>query len=80
MPALRRECRRLELPVLAHTRGNLMRMLAMPKTVKPWSPTSWSEKLIKIGAKVISHSRDGHLQDGRGGSSTADISIDLDAR
>jgi hypothetical protein len=51
-----------------------MRLLAMPKTVELWSPTSWPEKLIKIGAKVISHHRNGHLPDGRGGGSTADIS------
>ena len=31
--------------------------LAMPKTAKPWSLTSLREKLIKIGAKVISHGR-----------------------
>ena len=29
----------------------------MPKTVKPWSLTSLREKLIKIGAKVVSHGR-----------------------
>ena len=30
----------------------------MPKTAKPWSLISLREKLIKIGAKVISHGRD----------------------
>jgi len=34
-----------------------MRMLAMPKTAEPWSLTSLREKLIKIGAKVVSHGR-----------------------
>jgi hypothetical protein len=34
-----------------------MRMLAIPKTAKPWSLTSLREKLIKIGAKVVSHGR-----------------------
>jgi hypothetical protein len=29
----------------------------MPMTVQPWSLTSLREKLIKIGAKVVSHSR-----------------------
>jgi hypothetical protein len=29
----------------------------MPKTAEPWSLTSLREKLIKIGAKVISHGR-----------------------
>ena len=34
-----------------------MRTLAVPKTVQPWSLTSLREKLIKIGAKVVSHGR-----------------------
>jgi hypothetical protein len=34
-----------------------MRTLAMPKTAEPWSLTSLREKLIKIGAKVVSHGR-----------------------
>ena len=29
----------------------------MPKTAEPWSLTSLREKLIKIGAKVVSHGR-----------------------
>jgi hypothetical protein len=33
------------------------RTLAMPKTAEPWSLTSLREKLIKIGAKVVSHGR-----------------------
>src|SRR5258708_5855397 len=31
--------------------------LAMPKAAEPWSLTSLREKLIKIGAKVVSHGR-----------------------
>jgi hypothetical protein len=34
-----------------------MRTLAMPKTAELWSLTSLHEKLIKIGAKVVSHGR-----------------------
>jgi len=34
-----------------------MRTLTMPKTAEPSSLTSLREKLIKIGAKVVSHSR-----------------------
>jgi hypothetical protein len=34
-----------------------LRTLAMLKTAEPWSLTSLREKLIKIGAKVISHGR-----------------------
>jgi hypothetical protein len=46
---------RLQLHVLAY--GNYMRTLAMPKAAEPWSLTSLKEKLIKIGAKVVSHGR-----------------------
>ena len=34
-----------------------MRTVAMPGTAQPWSLTSLREKLIKIGAKVVSHGR-----------------------
>ena len=34
-----------------------MRTLAIPKAAAPWSLTSLREKLIKIGAKVVSHGR-----------------------
>ena len=34
-----------------------MRTLAMPKAVARWSLTSLREKLVKIGAKVVSHGR-----------------------
>ena len=37
--------------------ANFMRTLAMPKTAEPWSLTSLREKLIKVGAKVVSHGR-----------------------
>ena len=48
---------RLQLHVLAYNLANFMRTLAMPKTADPWSLTSRREKLIKIGAKVVSHGR-----------------------
>ena len=48
---------RLQLHVLAYNLGNFMRTLAMPKTAEPWSLTSLRERLIKIGAKVVSHGR-----------------------
>ena len=48
---------RLQLHALAYNLGNLMRTLAMPQTAQPWSLTSLREKLIKIGAKVVSHGR-----------------------
>jgi hypothetical protein len=48
---------RLQLHVLAYNLGNFMRTLAMPEPIRDWSLTSLREKLIKIGAKVVSHGR-----------------------
>jgi hypothetical protein len=42
-----------------------MRMLAMPKAAESWLLTSLREKLIKVGAKVVSHRRY-HVPNGRG--------------
>ena len=47
----------VRLHALAYNLGNFMRTPAMPKTAEPWSLTSLREKLIKIGAKVVSHGR-----------------------
>ena len=48
---------RLQLHALAYNLGNFMRTLAMPKAAESWSLTSLREKLIKVGAKVVSHGR-----------------------
>jgi hypothetical protein len=48
---------RLQLHALAYNLGNFMSTLAMPKAAEPWSLVSLLEKLIKIGAKVVSHDR-----------------------
>ena len=37
--------------------ANFLRTLATPELIKDWSLTSLKEKLIKIGAKVVSHGR-----------------------
>ena len=37
--------------------GNFLRTLAMPEPIKDWSLTTLKEKLIKIGAKVVSYGR-----------------------
>ena len=37
--------------------ANFMRTLALPKEVEYWSLTTLREKLVKIGAKVVSHGR-----------------------
>ena len=42
---------------LAYNLGNFIRTLAMPKAAEPRSLTSLREKLIKIGAKLVSHGR-----------------------
>jgi len=43
--------------VLAYNLGNFLRTLATPEAIADWSLTSLREKLIKIGAKVVSHGR-----------------------
>ena len=48
---------RLQLHTLAYNLGNFLRTLATPEPIKDWSLTSLKEKLIKIGAKVVSHGR-----------------------
>jgi len=48
---------RLALFVLAYNLGNFMRRFALPKQVSHWSLRSVQLKLVKIGARVISHSR-----------------------
>jgi len=48
---------RLQLHALAYNLGNFLRTLATPEPIKDWSLTSLKEKLIKIGAKVVSHGR-----------------------
>ena len=48
---------RLQLHALSYNLGNFLRTLATPEPIKDWSLTSLKEKLIKIGAKVVSHGR-----------------------
>ena len=48
---------RLQLFALAYNLGNFLRRLALPQSVKHWSLTTLREKLVKIGAKVVTHSR-----------------------
>ena len=48
---------RLQLHALAYNLANFMRTLALPKEVAHWSLTTLREKLVKIGAKVVSHGR-----------------------
>jgi len=48
---------RLQLFVLAYNLGNFLRRLVLPESVKDWSLRTLREKLIKIGAKIVKHSR-----------------------
>ncbi len=48
---------RLQLHALAYNLGNFVRTLALPEPVGHWSLTTLREKLVKIGAKVVSHGR-----------------------
>jgi Transposase DDE domain group 1 len=48
---------RLQLHALGYNLGNFLRTLATPEPIKDWSLTSLKEKLIKIGAKIVSHGR-----------------------
>ena len=47
----------IQMHVLAYNLGNCLQTLPTPETIKDWSLTSLKEKLIKIGAKVVSHGR-----------------------
>jgi hypothetical protein len=48
---------RLGLFVLAYNLGNFLRCLVLPGKIKHWSLRTLLVKLIKIGAKVLRHSR-----------------------
>ncbi len=48
---------RLQLHALAYNLANFMRTLALPEAVAHWSLTSLREKLLKIGAKIVTHAR-----------------------
>jgi hypothetical protein len=67
---------RLQLHALAYNLGNFLRTLATPEPIKDWSLTSLKEKLIKIGAKVVSHGRY-VIPDGRGRHRTANVPGDF---
>ena len=57
MPQFAANAVRLQLHALAYNLGNFLRTLATPEPIKDWSLTTLKEKLIKIGAKVVSHGR-----------------------
>ena len=69
----------LQLHALAYNLGNFLRTLATPEPIKDWSLTTLKDKLIKIGAKVVSHGRYCYLPDGRGRHRTANVRRDFAA-
>src|SRR5215210_1032151 len=48
---------RLQLHALAYNLANFLRTLALPEEIERWSLTTLREKVVKIGAKVITHAR-----------------------
>jgi hypothetical protein len=48
---------RLMLLVLAYNLGDYLRQAVLPRSVSHWTLTTLREKLIKIGAKVVTHAR-----------------------
>jgi len=48
---------RLWLNVTAYKLGNLWRRLALPARVDRWSLTSWQQRLVKTGGRLIKHAR-----------------------
>jgi Transposase DDE domain group 1 len=48
---------RLQLFALVYTLANSLRQLALPRSIRSWNLTTLREKLVKIGAKVVSHAK-----------------------
>jgi hypothetical protein len=48
---------RLQLHALAYNLANFLRTLALPGEIAEWSLTSLREKVVKIGANIITHGR-----------------------
>jgi hypothetical protein len=48
---------RLQLHALAYNLANFLRTLALPVEVEQWSMTTLRDRLVKIGAKIVRHSR-----------------------
>lgn len=48
---------RLQVFALAYNLASFVRQLTLPKPVRHWSLTTLREKLVKIGAKGVSHAK-----------------------
>ena len=42
---------------LVYNLANALRQLALPRSIRSWNLTTLREKLVKIGAKVVSHAK-----------------------
>ena len=42
---------------MAYNLANFMRTLALPVEIEQWSMTTLRDRLVKIGAKIVRHSR-----------------------
>ena len=47
----------LRFQALDHNFGDFLRTLATPELIKDWSLTTLKDRLIKIGAKLVSQGR-----------------------
>ena len=48
---------RLRLFALAYNLANSLRQLVLPRAIQGWTLTTLRERLIKIGARVVSHAK-----------------------
>ncbi len=48
---------RLQLHALAYNLARFLRSLTLPEAVSDWSMTTLRDRLVKIGAKIVSHGR-----------------------
>ena len=48
---------RLQLFALAYNLANALRQLVLPRSIRSWNLTTRREKLVKIGAKVVTHAK-----------------------
>ena len=55
--AFRDNAVRLQLFALAYNLANFLRSLALPDTIAQWTLSTLREKLVKIGARIVRHSR-----------------------
>ncbi len=48
---------RLQLFALAYNLANFLRQLVLPRSIRSWNLTTLREKLVKLGAKVVTHAK-----------------------